>query len=77
MSQLQPLAKIINISVNRGTYPPQLKHAKVIPIYKFDDDTGPGNYGPTSLLSVFNLIFEKVTYNRLIVYVEKKLCTIY
>ena len=54
-----------------GIHPPKLKHAKVVPVYKSDDDTEPGNYRPISLLSVFNRIFEKVMYNRLIAYVEK------
>ena len=67
----QPLADLINISVSCGIHPPQLKHAKVVPVYKSDDNTEPGNYRPISLLSVFNRIFEKVMYNRLIAFVEK------
>ena len=44
---------------------------KVIPIFKSDDETDPNNYRPISLLSVFNRIFEKLTYKRLTKYVEK------
>ena len=55
----------MNISISCGIYPRQLKHAKVTPIYKADDETDPGNYRPISLLSVFNRIFEKSMYKRL------------
>ena len=52
-----PLAEPINLSVQSGKYPSKLKHAKIIPVYKGDDETDPGNYRPISLLSVFNIIF--------------------
>ena len=47
----------IPISINL-----QLKHAKIIPVYKSDDPTDPGNYRPISLLSIFNHVFEKLMY---------------
>ena len=65
-----PLAELINLSVQSGKYPSKLKHAKVIPVYKGDDETDPNNYRPISLLSVFNRIFEKIMYNRLKSYIE-------
>ena len=62
----KPLAEIMNMSVTMGQYPTKLKHAKVIPVYKCDDETDPGrNYRPISLLSNFNRIFEKVMFKRL------------
>ena len=61
----QLLAGLINMSISCGIYPRQLKHAKVTPIYKADDETDPGNYRPISLLSVFYRIFEKLMYKRL------------
>jgi len=57
-------------SVQTGKYPSKLKHAKLIPTYKGDDETDPSNYRPISLLSVFNRIFEKIMYNRLKSYIE-------
>ena len=39
--------------------------AKIIPIFKTDDDTDPSNYRPISLLSNFNRIFEKLIFKRM------------
>ena len=36
--------------------------AKVIPIFKSDDERDPNNYRPISLLSCFNRIFEKLVW---------------
>ena len=47
------------------------KKAKVVPVYKNDDETEPGNYRPISLLSIFNQIFEKLMYHRLKSYLGK------
>ena len=48
----KPLSDLINKSVETGIYPDKLKHAKVIPILKNDDQTDPSNYIPISLLSI-------------------------
>ena len=45
--------------------------AKVIPIYKSDDESDPSNYTPISLLSVFNCLFEKMMYYRLKSFLEQ------
>ena len=66
-----PLSIIINISVQKGIFPSKLKKAKVVPVYKNDDETEPGNYRPISLLSIFNRIFEKLMYHRLKSYLGK------
>ena len=59
------LAEILNLSISTGVYPNKLKMAKIIPIFKTDDDTDPSNYRPISLLSNFNRIFEKVIFKRM------------
>ena len=66
-----PLSILINKSIEHGTYPSKLKLAKVIPVYKGDDESDPSNYRPISLLSVFNRIFEKTMYRRLKSFLEK------
>ena len=66
-----PLAKLMNFSVISGEYPSKLKHAKVIPVFKDDDETDPTNYRPISLLSNYNRIFEKIMFNRLKAFIDK------
>ena len=44
-----PLVEFINLSVQSGKYPSELKHAKIIPVYKCYDETGPSNYSPPSI----------------------------
>ena len=66
-----PLSNIFNISVQEGVFPSNLKQAKVIPVYKSDDETEPGNYRPISLLSIFNRIFEKLMYRQLKNFLDK------
>ena len=46
--------------------------AKIIPIFKQDDDTDANNYRPISLLSNFNRIFEKIVFKRMESFVEQK-----
>ena len=62
----QPLVTIINTSLSTGVFPESLKIAKVIPVFKADDPTLFSNYRPISILPAFSKLFEKVTYNRLI-----------
>ena len=59
------------MSVQKGVFPSKLKEAKVIPVYKCDDETEPGNYRPISLISVVNRIFEKLMYRRLKSFLDK------
>ena len=65
------IAETFNTSVEIGKYPTKLKMAKVIPIYKSDDETDPNNYRPISLLSCFNRIFEKLVYKRMKCFIDK------
>ena len=67
----QPLAQILNVSVSSGSFPAKLKTAKVVPVFKSGDEYKPGNYRPISLLPIFNRIFEKLVYKRLIKFVNK------
>ena len=57
-----PLSVIINQSFTTGIFPQKLKVAKVIPIYKKDEETFFTNYRPISLLPVFSKILEKIAY---------------
>ena len=50
--------------------PDDFKVAKVIPIHKKGLHTSLGNYHPVSLLSIFNLILEKLIFKRLMKFTE-------
>jgi len=52
-------------------YPTKLKMAKIIPIFKSEDNTNANNYRPISLLSNFNRIFEKWVYSRMESFIEQ------
>ena len=54
-----PLSHIINLIINTGHYPKQLKQGKVIPIHKGGTKHDLGNYRPISILPQFNILIEK------------------
>ena len=67
----EPLARIFNQSICSGIFPAKLKCAKIVPVFKGEDNTLPENYRPISLLSTYNRIFEKLMYIRLTKFVTK------
>ena len=67
-----PLTHIINISLQNGIVPDQLKIAKVIPVYKSSDADQIKNYRPISLLPAFSKIFEKIMYNKIMSFLDSK-----
>ena len=66
------LAKIVHLPVTSGSYPSKLKKAKVIPVFKTEDETDANNYIPISLLSIFDRIIEKVIYKRMMHFINVK-----
>ena len=56
----EPLTHMINQSILQGYFPEELKLAKVLPIYKYEDDQLVQNYGPISILPLFSKVFEKI-----------------
>ena len=65
------LTKIFKKSIDLGTFPSKLKMAKVITIFKSDDNMNPNNqYLLLFLLSCFNRIFEKLVYKRMKSFME-------
>jgi len=65
-----PLATIFNQSICSGIFSSKLKRAKIIPIFKVEDVSLLENYRPISLLSIYNRIFEKLTYSILTKFVK-------
>ena len=59
-----PLEIIINMSLQTGIFPEQMKHADVVPLFKGENEHILGNYRPISLLLALSKILEKVIYGR-------------
>ena len=66
-----PLLHIINQSFTQGIFPDALKIAKVIPIYKKEDQQLANNYRPISILSYHSKIIERLMQNRLINFLNR------
>ena len=66
----KPLETIFYVSFTTGMVPDNFKVAKVIPIHKKGLHTSLGNYRPVSLLSIFNLILEKLIFKRLMKFIK-------
>ena len=66
------LSKIFNNAILQGVYPDAMKIAKVIALFKGGIKSDPNNYRPISLLSHFDLIFEKNLCKRLVAFLEQK-----
>ena len=67
------LAILFNQSFPSGIFPSVLKTSKIIPIYKKDSKFECSNYRPISLLSNIDKILERLMYNRLYNFLEKKI----
>ena len=62
----KPLTYLINKTISQGHFPEELKLARVIPIYKGENDQLIQNYRPISVLPFFSKIFEKIIFNHVI-----------
>ena len=49
-----------------------MKNARVVPLYKKQSKTEPGNYRPVSILSVTSKILERIVYNQLEHFLKEK-----
>ena len=67
---LKPLMFIFNLSLQKGSFPDELKIAKVTLVFKADDVNELGNYRPISVLPCFSKILERIMYNRLFKYLK-------
>ena len=60
-----PLTHIINLSINTGSVPDDLKMARVVPLHKKESKSDTGNYRPVSILSIASKVFERVVHSQL------------
>ena len=65
------IAGLINRSINSGSFPSQMKCAKVFPVYKGGHKSDPSNYRPISILPTISKIFEKHVNKHLMNYLNK------
>ena len=61
-SHIDPLILHINQSIAEGVFPAELKIARVIPLYKRENNQLIHNYRPISVLPFFSKIFDKIVY---------------
>lgn len=64
------LVQLINIVLENGCFPEELKLSKIIPIYKKGEHDNLNNYRPISLLSIFSKLLEKVIKERLVNFID-------
>ena len=67
-----PFTYIYNQSIANGIVPDVFKISRVTPIYKSGEVTDTGNYRPIATLSSFSKVLERLIYNQLYLFLEKK-----
>ena len=65
------LTHITNISILDGVFLPELKIARVIPVFKSGEPSNFSNYRPVSMLPLFLRILERLMYSRLLSFINK------
>ena len=61
---------MINLSIVQGDFADEMKLAKVLPIYKSENEQLVQNYRLISVLPYFSKIYERVIYNHIIDYID-------
>jgi hypothetical protein len=59
------LSHLINLSLEKGTFPTRLKKSIVKPVFKKGETNNLNNYRPITLIPVLSKIYEKAYYTRL------------
>ena len=67
----EPISFIFNECLLDGSFPMNMKIARVTPIYKKGSKNDVNNYRPISVLRIFSKILEKCIYNRLIYFINR------
>ena len=68
---IAPLTYLVNIFINQGIFPDELKIAKVFSIFKSNDEQYITNYRPISALNFFSKILETIVANRITDFLDK------
>ena len=67
------ITNIINLSIEKGCFPEELKLAEVCPIDKKKDDLDKENYRSASILPHVPKVFERIMHNQINGYVKDNL----
>ena len=67
----EPLAKILNLSIQTGNYPDALKKAKVTTIFKRGEKSDINNFRPISVLPIITGVFERHISKCLVSFLEQ------
>ena len=66
----KPITYIINLTISTGEIPPELKEAKVTPIFKNGKRTEESNYRPISVLPLVSKVMERAIQVQLVKFLE-------
>lgn len=67
----EPLAHIINLSLEQGCFPDKLKLSIIKPLHKKGSKSDKNNYRPIALTPVLSKIFEKLMLKRMVNFLDK------
>ena len=70
---LQFITNSINLSIENGYFPEDLKLAEVSPIFKNEGDLDKENYRPVGVLPHVSKVFERIVYHQINDYMKDKL----
>ena len=65
------LATILNLCIQNGYFPKELKVGCITPVFKKGDKSNISSYRPVCSLSSFSKIFERIIYNRMVKFIDK------
>ena len=68
---IKPVTHLINLSLQTGEVPEQIKDSNIIPIFKDGDKNTLGNHRPISLLNSLSKIYEKIVHKQLYTYLTE------
>ena len=67
----EPLQFLINAFIFEGSFPQQLKQARITPIFKSGDAENPKSYRPLTITSALAKIFEKILNEQITEYLNR------
>ena len=71
-SYISEVTKILNTSLEGGSFPNQLKLAEVTPVFKKEDELNKENCCPVSVLPNASKIFERIVFNQMNLFFESR-----